>query len=276
MAATVWKGYLSFGLVSFPVRLFSAARPETVHFHMLHKKDFSRIKEVWYCAEENKPVDRSEIVKGYEYADDKYVVVDEEELEKIAPPTAKTMDILQFVKASEVDPVFFETSYYIVPDEEIGKPYVLFMNALEQTGYDAIAKVSMHNREHTVIIRVSDHGLVLHTLYYTDELHKANAPKLPKKDQVSAQEMELAKRLIADLAAPFKPEQYHDQFRENVEHLIEQKQKGEAITPTKAPKKQAPVVNILDALKASLAKAPARPEAQRTPKKTSRKRRSAA
>ncbi len=276
MAATVWKGYLSFGLVSFPIRLFAAARPESVHFHMLHKKDLSRIKEVWYCAEENKPVDRSEIVKGYEYGKDEYVIVDDEELKKIAPPTASTMDILQFVKAAEVDPVLFETSYYIAPEEEISKPYILFLSALEQTGYDAIAKVTMHNREHTVVIRTSETGLVLHTLYYSDELHKANAPKLPKKDQVSSQEMELAKRLIANLAAPFKPEQYHDQFRENVERLVEQKQKGEAVTVSKAPKKNAPVVNILDALKASLAKSSSSAETKAAPKRVTRKRSSAA
>src|SRR6204780_2745514 len=105
MAATVWKGYLSFGLVSLPVRLFAAARAETVHFHMLHKKDLSRVKEVWYCVEENKPIDRSEIVKGYESSKDDYVVVDDEELKRIAPPTANTMEVLQFVKNNDVDPL---------------------------------------------------------------------------------------------------------------------------------------------------------------------------
>src|SRR5277367_3152230 len=112
MAATVWKGNLSFGHVSFPVRLFSAARAESVHFHMLHKKDLSRVKEVWYCAEENKPIERSDIVKGYETSKDKYVVVEDEELKKIAPTTATTMEVLQFVASDEVDPVFFESSYY--------------------------------------------------------------------------------------------------------------------------------------------------------------------
>ncbi len=105
MPATVWKGYISFGLVSFPVRLLAAARAESVHFHMLHKKDLSRVKEVWYCAEENKPIDRSDIVKGYETSKDKYVVVEDEELKKIAPTTATTMDILQFVGSDEVDPI---------------------------------------------------------------------------------------------------------------------------------------------------------------------------
>src|SRR5579872_4461858 len=121
MAATVWKGYISFGLVSFPVRLFSAARPETVHFHMLHKKDLSRVKEVWYCAEEDERIDRSDMVKGYETGKGEYVVVEDEELKKIAPPTASTMEILQFVGRDDVDPIYFESSYYVAPEEKISK-----------------------------------------------------------------------------------------------------------------------------------------------------------
>src|SRR6185369_209856 len=117
MPATVWKGFLSFGLVSFPVRLFSAARADHIRFHMLHRKDLSRIKEVWYCAEEDKPVNRSDIVKGYEISKGEYVAVEEEELKKIAPPTASTMEIVQFVRDKEVDPVYFESSYYVAPDE---------------------------------------------------------------------------------------------------------------------------------------------------------------
>src|ERR1700722_5468499 len=130
MPATVWKGFISFGLVSFPVRLFSAARAETVHFHMLHKKDQSRGKEVWYCAEENKPIDRAEIEKGYEVSKGEYVVVEDQELKEIAPPTATTMDILQFVGSDEVDPIYFEASYYVAADDQTAKPDVLFLAAL--------------------------------------------------------------------------------------------------------------------------------------------------
>jgi len=141
MAATVWKGYLSFGLVSFPVRLYSAAPAETVHFHMLHKKDLSRVKEVWYCVAEDKPIERSEIVKGYEASKDEYVVIDDEELKKVAPPTASTMEILRFVKNNDVDPIFFESSYYVAPDEKVGKPYALFLAALRET------KVQCHRQD---------------------------------------------------------------------------------------------------------------------------------
>jgi DNA end-binding protein Ku len=144
--ATVWKGYISFGLVSFPVRLFSAARAEAVRFHMLQKKDLSRVKEVWYCAAEDKPLDRSEIVKGFETSKNRYIVVDDEDLKKIAPATATTIDVLQFVNGGEVDPIYLERSYYMAPDDKVSKPYVLFMQALKDTGYAAIAKLSMHSR----------------------------------------------------------------------------------------------------------------------------------
>ena len=180
MPATVWKGYLSFGLVSFPIRLFSAARAETIHFHMLHKKDLSRVKEVWYCTAEDKPIERSEIVKGYETSKDKYVVVDDEDLKKIAPYTATTMEILQFVKLNDVDPIYFETSYYVIPEEKVSKPYALLVAALTETKHDAIAKIAMHNREHVVIIRPAEGGLVLHTMYWTKPLRG-----IPSQDHLS-------------------------------------------------------------------------------------------
>ena len=258
MPATVWKGYLSFGLVSFPVRLFSAARPVSVHFHMLHKKDLSRVKEVWYCAEENKPIDRSDIVKGYEASKDEYVVVEDEELKKIAPPSASTMEILQFVGNGDVDPLRFESSYYVAPEEKISKPYALFTAALKDTKRDAIAKVTMHNREHVVLIRPMEESLLLHTLYYEDELHRANRAEVPK-GKFTGKELEMAKSLISHLTAPFKPEQFHDTYRENVERLIEAKKKGRKIAAVKQPR-QAPVVDLMEALKRSLKSKPARLE----------------
>jgi len=250
MAATVWKGFISFGLVSFPVRLFSAARAEAVHFHMLHKKDLSRVKEVWYCAEENKAIDRSDIVKGYETSKGEYVVVEDDELKAVAPPTATTMDILQFVGQDEVDPIFFESSYYVAAEENTAKPYVLFMAALTDTKQDAIAKIAMHNREHIVLIRPSNGGLVLHTLYYPDELHKSNKSETPKA-KYSAKELDLAKSLVKNLSAPFEPRHFKDEYRENVERLIEQKRKGQKITAIKQPAK-APVIDLMEALKRSL------------------------
>lgn len=250
MPAIVWKGYLTFGLVTFPVRLLAAARPDPIHFHMLHKKDQSRIKEVWYCAEENKPVDRDQIVKGFEYSKGHYVVVTDDELKKIAPPTAKSMDILQFVKAGEVDPVFFDKSYYVAPEEAVSKPYSLLLKAMADTEYVAVAKVAMHGREHIVIIRPTDDGMVLHTMYFVDELHKANVA--PKTDnRFSGKEIDLAKKLIDTLASPFKPDEYKDEYKHNVERLIEQKRKGKPVTAIAQPTPK-PVIDIMEALKQSL------------------------
>lgn len=264
MAATVWKGYLSFGLVTFPVRLFSAARARTVHFHMLHKKDLSRVKEVWYCAEEDKPIDRSEIVKGYEAGKGDYVVVEDEELEAIAPPTASTIEIEQFVSSDQVDPIYFEMSYYVAPEEKVNKAYDLFAAALKDSGRYAVAKMAMHNREHMVLIRPRDQGLLLHTLFYTDELNSANRGEHTGA-KFTAKELELAKSLVSQMSGPFKPSQYHDAYRENVEHMIEEKKKGHTVSKTKAPRK-APVVDLMEALKRSL-KSQAETPAKKSPKK---------
>jgi len=279
MAAAVWKGYLSFGLVSFPVRLFSAARAEAVHFHMLHNKDLSRVKEVWYCSEEDKPIERSDIVKGYEIEKGKYVTVEDEELKKIAPTTATTMEVLQFVASDDVDPLLFESSYYMAPEEKVSKPYALFMAALQETKRDAIAKIAMHNREHVVLIRPADGGLVLHTLYYEDELHKGNKAEAPKT-KFSGKELDMAKSLVQHLTAKFKPGEFHDTYRENVERLIEEKKKGEKITTVKQPRR-APVIDLMEALKRSLQSKP-RPASSEEPsrsrtaaKKSVRKRKAA-
>jgi DNA end-binding protein Ku len=251
MPATVWKGFISFGLVSFPVRLTSAARAEAVHFHMLHKKDHSRVKEVWYCIDENKPIERSDIEKGYEISKGKYVVVDDDELKAIAPATATTMEVLQFVANDEVDPIYFESSYYVAADEKTPKPYALFVAALVETKQDAIAKIAMHNREHVVLIRPSNGSLILHTLYYSDELHKANRTETPRA-KYSAKELSLATSLVNQLKAPFKPQDFEDTYRENVERLIEQKRKGQKVTTIERPRK-APVIDLMEALQRSLA-----------------------
>lgn len=250
MASTVWKGYISFGLVSFPVRLTSAARAERVRFHMLHRKDLSRVKEVWFCAEENKRIERSDVVKGYEMDNGNYVVVEDEELKKIAPATATTMDILQFVDNDEVDPIFFESSYYVASEDKAAKPYALFTAALEETNQDAIAKIAMHNREHVVLIRPSEGSLILHTLFYPDELHQGNRSEAPGS-KYTARELELAKGLVRQMKAPFQSHEFTDEYRENVERLMAEKQKGRKITSIRQPRK-APVIDLMEALKRSL------------------------
>ena len=275
MPATVWKGYLSFGLVSFPIRLSAAARPETVHFHMLHKSDLSRVREVLYCAKEDKPVERSEIVKGYEYAKNQYVVVEPEELEKIAPPTASVMEILQFVRIEEVDPIYLQTSYYVAPEEAVSRPYSLLLDAMRETKYDAIAKVAMHGREHIVVLRPGDKGILLHTMYFEDELHEANQVKTPKPAKFDSKELDLAKKLIETLASPFQPAQFRDEYKKNVEDLIEKKRQGKKITAIRQPK-TAPVADLMAALQKSLAQNKSTARKDDTKRKVVRKKKTAA
>src|ERR1700736_4044613 len=153
MATTVWKGHLTFGLVSFPVKLFTAARPDGISFNQLHKTDNSRVKQVIFCQAEDKPIPRSEIVKGYEYEKDHYVVIDDEDIKKVAPKTAKVMEIQEFVKSDDVDPIYLESSYYMAPDEGGEKPYALLFEALRDSNYYGVAKVAMHNREHIIVLR---------------------------------------------------------------------------------------------------------------------------
>jgi len=251
MASSVWKGHLTFGLVSFPVRLFSAARGETISFNMLHKQDHSRIKQVIYCQAEDKPVPRSELVKGYEYEKDHYVEVDDEEIKRVAPKTAKVMELLEFVKAEQVDPIYLESSYYMAPDEGGEKPYALLFEALRETKYFGIAKVAMHNREHIVILRPNGKGVVLHTMFYTDEIRQVDEFRTDTS-QVKEKELALAKMLIESLTAEFEPQKYQDTYRANLQAMIQAKLDGQQIVATPAPH-IAPVIDIMEALKKSLA-----------------------
>jgi DNA end-binding protein Ku len=254
MASTVWKGHLTFGLVSLPVKLYSAARSETVGFNQLHKHDNSRVKQVLYCAAENKPISRSEIVKGYEYEKDKYVVIEDEEIKKVAPKTAKTMEILEFVKEAEVDPIYFESSYYMAPDEAGEKPYALLFEALKQSEYCALAKIAMHNREHVVFLRPAKHGILMHTMYYRDEIRMVDEFRTDTA-LVKPAELNMAKMLIESLAASFEPEKYSDNYRENLKKLIQAKVDGQQVVETPETTHLAPVIDIMEALKASLANA---------------------
>lgn len=271
MASTVWKGHLTFGLVSLPVRLHSAARAETISFNQLHRTDHSRVKQVLFCQAEDKPVPRSDLVKGYEYEKDRYVVIEDEDIKKMAPKTAKVMEILEFVKSAEVDPIYYESSYYVAPEEAGEKPYALLFEALRRTGYVALAKVAMHNREHIVILRPAHHGITLHTMYYADEIRKTDEWRTDTS-LIKDKEMDLAGMLIESLAAPFEPEKYRDTYRDNLRAMIEAKIQGQEIVAPVEPQ-QAKVIDIMDALKASLAalkKPAAAEEAEPVKEKTRR------
>src|SRR5437868_8883748 len=251
MAASVWSGYLTFGLISMPVRLFSGARSSGISFNMLHRDDLQRVKQQLICPAEGKVVERSEIVKGYEYRKGEYVVIEPDEIKKIEPKTAKTMEILEFVKADEVDPIYFESSYYLVPEEAGRRPYALLSEALEQTEYVAIAKLTMHNREYTVILRPHKGGLMLHTIYYQDEVRQVEQFGRPDVELRDA-EVKVAHQLIQALSADFKPEKYYDTFEENLNKMIKARLEGKEVTPVEKPHKPAPVVDLMEALKQSL------------------------
>lgn len=252
MASSVWSGYLTFGLISMPVRLFSGARSSGISFHMLHRDDLQRVKQQLYCPADNRVVSRDETVKGYEYRKDEYVVVEPDEIKKIEPKTAKTMEILEFVKADDVDPVFFESSYYMLPEEAGRRPYALLTKAMEESSYVAIAKLTMHNREYTVFLRPHEGGMMLHTMYYADEVREVEgfgAPDVELKES----EVKVAHQLIEALSAEWDPEKYHDTFQDNLKNLIETKLKGGKLAEVEKPKKLAPVVDLMSALKQSLA-----------------------
>jgi DNA end-binding protein Ku len=234
--------------------LYSAARSETVSFNQLHKADNSRVKQVLYCQLEDKPIQRSDIVKGYEYEKDKYVVVEDEEIKKVAPKTAKTMEVLEFVQSSEVDPIFFESSYYLVPDEAGEKPYALLFEALRKTGCVGVAKIAMHNREHIVILRPGPHGILLHTMYYRDEIRQVEEFRTDRS-LVKEKELELAMTLVKSLEAAFEPEKYKDEYRENLKAMIKAKVEGREVVETAPAVHKAPVIDIMEALKMSLAQA---------------------
>jgi len=219
MAASVWKGHLTFGLVTIPVRLFSAARSESISFNLLHKDDHSRIRQVTYCQKEDKPIQRSETVKGYEYEKDHYVVLDDEDIKKVAPKTARVMEILEFVKADQVDAIYLESSYYVAPDEGGEKAYALLYTALKDSGYYGVAKVAMHNREHIIVLRPGAKGILSHTMYYQDEIRQVDEFRTDTT-LVKDKELAMAKMLISSLEENFEPQKFHDSYRENLKKKL--------------------------------------------------------
>jgi DNA end-binding protein Ku len=280
MANSVWKGHITFGLISIPVRLFAAARTERISMNQLHKVCQTRVRQPLFCPTCNRQIERSEIMKGYEYEKDQYVLFNEDELDKIEPPSATTMEILEFVKLEEVDPLYFDASYYVTPEEAGKKAYQLLMMAMEESGYGAIARLTMHQREHIVVIRPRAKGLTLHTLFYADEVRQVAEYGHTDKIEVKDAEKKLALQLIDSLATHFNPEQFHDTYRQSLRAMIEAKRKGEQVVEAAHPK-LAPVIDLMEALKKSLAEKPAQtpeiqpqramPEAVAARKRTARK-----
>jgi DNA end-binding protein Ku len=254
MASTVWKGYVSFGLISVPIRLFVAAREQHVSFNQIHKECGTRVKQQLFCPHCERVVERSEIAKGYAVDKDTYVQVTEDELKSLEAESSESMDIVQFVKLDDVDPIFYQTSYYTVPEDPGRRAYALILQGMEQLKLGAIAKITLHQREQIVMIRPYDKGLVLHTLFYPEEVREI-AEYGENKDDLKLQktEVELAEQFMKQLTSKFEPEQFKDEYQARVEALVESKEAGMAPKSGKQPKKHmAPVINLMDALKKSM------------------------
>jgi DNA end-binding protein Ku len=235
-----------------PVRLFSGARGTRISFHMLHRDDNARVKQQLYCPNDEKVIDRSEVVKGYEFRKGEYVVVEPAEIKKIEPKTAKTMEILEFVKQEEIDPVYFESSYYLAPEEAARKPYALLVKAMKDTGYVGVAKLAMHNREYTAFLRPYEKGLMLHTMYYKNEVREA--PDFGTEHaSLKEGEVKVAHQLIQALAAKWDPAKYYDTFEENLKKLIKAHMEGKQIVAVEKARPAAAPANLMEALKQSLA-----------------------
>jgi DNA end-binding protein Ku len=257
MPSSTWKGYLAFGLISIPIRLSPAARTERISFNHLHKVCHTRLKQPLFCPTCDRMVERSEVEKGYEHEKGQYLLFTQEELDEVEPETAHTMEILEFVKLDEVDPVYFDASYYIAPEEAGQRAYQLLTEAMEKSGYAGIAKIAMHNREYIVVIRPREHGLTLHTMFYSNEIRAEAEYGRADKGQIKEQERTLAQQLIESLAAPFEPDKYHDTYQAGLQNLIEAKSSGRKITAMPHAQAKAPVIDLMEALKKSLAKKPA-------------------
>ncbi len=276
--ASAWRGFVSFGLISFPVRLFPAARTSRIQLHQLHNVCHTRLRQPLFCPTCNRMVERSEVVKGYENEDGKYVLIDKEEINKITPESGRAMEILAFVKMSEIDPIFFDSSYFLIPEEAGKKPYQLLVRTLEDTHKVGIAKVTMHQREYTVFLRPYDHGIAIHTMYFANEIREA--PGYGKTDgiKLNPKEIKLAEQLVDSLSEEFDIKKYHDEFETRLRALIAAKEKGREVAAIPQPKR-APVIDMMTALKKSLAKSgaaahrrpmrakPGVPRAKRTPRR---------
>ena len=261
MASTVWKGYVTFGLITIPVRLFAAARTERVSFNQIHEVCGSRIKQQTFCPRCDRVIERSELVKGFEVEKDRYVIVSDEEVKSIAPASNDNMEILEFVRAEGIDPIYYDASYFMAPEEAGKKAYHLLFETMKKSGFSAVAKVAMHQREFTVVIRPHADGLLLHTMYYAEEVREVPEFRQDHSVTVKPQEIELAERLVEGLATDFDPSKYYDEYQGKLKGMIEAKREGQPVEET-APKKRAPVIDLMQALQKSLGELPRKPVAK--------------
>src|SRR6266498_4129590 len=249
------SGTISFGLVSIPVKLYTAASSGGVSFNLLHAKCGSRIKQQTFCPVDNEVVERSALVKGYEFQKDQYVRFTDEELKALEGEASKVIDIAEFVPLPTVDPIYFEKTYFLGPDKGGEKAYRLLADAMAKTDRVALAKFVMRGKESLVLIRPVQGGLMLHTMYFADEVRDFGEIDKGQSAKIREGELELAQRLIDELShEEFKPEQYADDYRQRVLDLVNSKVEGKEVTAVGPQVHRAQVIDLMDALKQSLAK----------------------
>jgi DNA end-binding protein Ku len=270
MPRTMWKGAISFGLVSIPVRLYPATEEKTLRFNQLHDKDHGRIKYQRVCSICGEEVAYEHIVKGYEYEKGKYVVLEDEDFEAVPVQSSRAIDIVQFVALEEIDPIYFQKSYYLVPEETGIKPYNLLREAMSEDGRVAVAKVAIREKEHLATLRFKDNVFLLETMYWPDEIRAADFEEFDKEVDVRPQEVQMARSLIENLTEEFRPEAFTDEYREALLGVVEKKVAGEEIEAVPEPEATR-VVDLMDALKASVDATKKKAEApkKRATKKTS-------
>src|SRR4029453_2539641 len=227
---TIWKGAISFGLVTIPVRVYGATEEKSLRFHQLHAPDGGRIRYKRVCSVDGEEVDWSEIVKGYEYEKDHYVTLTDEELASLPVPSAKGIEIERFVDVDQIDPIFFQKSYYVVPEATGLKAYQLLREAMADDDKVAVAKVAFREKEHLATLRLRDNVFVLETMYWPDEIRAADFDVLDEQVQVRPQEVRMARSLIESLSSDFEPEEFPDTAAGAPEELVAKKVRGEEIT----------------------------------------------
>jgi DNA end-binding protein Ku len=246
---SIWRGTISFGLVSVPVRMFTATESKELRFHFLHKDDLSPIGYDKVRKDTGEHVDPEDIVRGFEVAKGQYVPLEEEDLDRLDVELTKAVDILDFVDLDEIDPVYFRKAYYLLPEEGAEKPYLLLVRALDETGKVGIAKVVIRNKQHLAALRPVDGTLVLETMYYADEVRKPE--KVSAKGDLRKAELEMAKSLVENLSESFDPKKYDDTYRKELLELLKAKAKGKKL-PEPQDDEGGEVVDLMQALRESV------------------------
>ena len=270
---TIWKGAISFGLVTIPVRVYGATEEKSLRFHQLHAPDGGRVRYKRVCSIDGEEIDWSEIVKGYEYEKDHYVTLTDEELASLPVSTAKAIEIERFVDADQIDPIFFQKSYYVVPEATGLKAYQLLREAMADDDKVALAKVAFREKEHLATLRLRDNVFVLETMYWPDEIRAADFDVLDEQAQVRPQEVRMARSLIESLSSDFEPGEFQDTYRAALEELVAKKVQGEEITYSEEAE-PSKVVDLMEALRASVEAAKAdkpKPATRKKPASTRRK-----